>query len=688
MMVGIVAFGHLETPLGFVQITLILLGFFLLGAWVNRYLRPSFSYRYAYGIVVMLFMVFAGYVLAQSRYDVVRLNHFSRYQEEQGMLRIRLIDPVEEKANSYQLVGRVTHIIGPDKVMKARGKIMIWLEKEEQVPKLQYGDIILTENYYQQTRGVINPHAFDYRHFLSRQNIFHTTWRRSGEWHFTGRNEGNSIVAAAHRMRQKALHTLETNNIRGKDFAVASALLLGYREYLDEDLQREFSGAGAMHILCVSGLHVGIIFVVLNLLMGPLARTRLGRFLKTFFLLLLIWFYAAITGFSPSVMRASTMISFVAIGLTFSRNTNIYNTLAGSALLLILMDPFIIYRLGFQLSYLAVVSIVWLQPLLYKQLYFKNRIANGAWSIATVSLAAQLGTAPLTLYYFHQFPNYFIFTNLLVIPLTGIIIKGGILLFITSPLAILSQYVGVLLSWMVWLMHSYVRLIEGLPGSVSYNIVIGFHDKLIIFFIILATGMWWESKQKRWVYPLLAGLLGLSISFTARSLSHKNRQQLVVYHVPDATAIDIISKGRLYTYASDQLKQEPMLTSLNIRDNRLWSGLASTEPVYLHAQKEFHCPDLFQKGNFIHVNGHTIKIIDREEVLAQECCFPDSIQHIIVRDNVWCRVEDILKAYPTRMIIFDSSNSVSRSRRWMEQCDSLGVDCWSVTLSGAYVWDY
>ncbi len=666
---------------------MVLAAFLLAGIVIYKYLLPRFHLSFTYGVNVMLFLFFAGYVLAQSRYELTRADHFSRHNQENTMLQIRLTEPVAEKTNSFQVTGKVMRVTGQENMKYVSGRIILWLEKSPEAQNLRYGDIIMIENYYQETREPQNPNSFNYKHFLSRQNIFHQSYRRTGEWYHTGRNEGNPIVTAAHSMRSKALNTLEANNIKGRDFAVASALLLGYREYLDEDLQREFAGAGAMHILCVSGLHVGIIFLALNVMFGFLARFKGGKYIKTALIILLIWFYAAITGFAPSVMRASTMFSFVAVGQTFHRSTNIYNTLAASALVLAIINPFIISRIGFQLSYIAVISIVSLQPLFYKQLYFKNKILDHGWGIITVSLAAQLGTGPLALFYFNQFPNYFLLTNLIVIPLTGLIIKGGLLLFLSAPVAFVSQYVGMALSWIVLLLHTAVRIIEGLPGSTANSLVIAFHDKLLIFFLIAVLGLFWMKKQKKLIYPLLAGLLLLSISLSSQFLTNQSRKQLVVYHIPRGTAIDIFHHGNCYFYACENVLENPGAIRFHIREHRLKSGHRNVDPIFL-ADEKIQKQHLFKHNNFINIDGHTARIIDNQFEIPSRQIFPDTLDHLIIRNNPRMLISKLTEVLPARMIVFDNSNALRQHQRWKSECDSLGIDCWSVALQGAYVYNF
>jgi competence protein ComEC len=391
----------------------------------------------------------------------------------------------------------VKKLIDDEGELKVSGRLMLYLQKDSLAASVKYGDYLLIENNFQEISDPKNPGEFNYRRFLSYSNIFHQAYRTSGQWQPTGRNQGFFLVRWSLAMRHKALQTFEDHHLSGREFAVVSALLLGFREYLDEDLRREFAGAGAMHILCVSGLHVGIIFLVLKFLLSFLNKVPRGRIVQTVLVILLIWFYAAITGFSPSVLRASTMFSFVALGHSFRRTTSIYNTLAASAFLLMIIDPYIITRIGFQLSYLAVISIVALQPFFYQQLVFKNYLLDKAWAILTVSLAAQLATGPLSLFYFHQFPNYFLLTNLIVIPLASLIIYSALATLVLTPIPFVGMVAGKVLFGFVYALHQSVKFIEGLPYSTSSNVFINLPETLAIFMVLIFLSLFFMQQRPK-----------------------------------------------------------------------------------------------------------------------------------------------------------------------------------------------
>ena len=682
-MAGVILFANLQRQLVWEHIVILSITLLISGFLIKRYLLANFEYRFAFGINAKLFLIFAGYVLAQERHQLSRPDHFIHHPPEGTLLRLRLTEPISEKANSFQIRARVTHVVDSLMAISTRGKLIVWLQKDSLAAGLRYGDVIYIENQLQEVSEPMNPHAFNFKRFLAFQNIFHQAYRRSGQWHHSGHNQGNPLIASAHQLREKALKTLEANNIKGREFAVASALLLGYREYLDEDLQREFAGAGAMHILCVSGLHVGIIFLALNLIFGFLGRLPRGKLFKTAAIIAMIWFYAAITGFSPSVLRASTMFSFVAIGQSFNRKTNIYNTLAASALLLMILDPFIIQRIGFQLSYVAVLSIVWLQPMFYKWAHFKNPVLDHAWGIITVSLAAQLGTGPLALYYFNQFPNYFLLTNLVVIPLTGLIIKSGIIMFIVSPISILGQIAGHVLAWIILVLHNAVRIIEGLPYSVSNHVYISFADTLLIFGLILLGGLFWSMSRKSLSIAFLLLLLMFSSSLALRSIKNQEQLSLVVYHVPNTTAIDII-EGRNCFFVSGQIPEERAGNlDFHLGENRLRAGIKPRRVwVGDTVVKGGH---FYLRKPFLQLGMHTLLWVNQQNPAPDISLVPVSLDFLILSDNASFDLPYHSEYLQSTKIIIDSSSGFRQTSQWIQQCDTLGLDCWSVRHQGAFV---
>lgn len=656
-----------------------------IGSWwlfslQNRAL--NYTQRWLPGLLTMLVFLVAGVHLAHVRDEAYFSDHFSRFEDVPGHLLLQVKEPVAEKANSFQVVGRVSTFVGADTAAATRGNIMLYLQKDSLAPTLRYGDLLLIENRYEAVRPPPNPHQFNYKRFLSYSHIHHSTYRRSGQWHLTGTNTGKPLKRFALSLRDRAMQVFAQHLPGGHEYAVLSALLLGYRDHLDEDLQRAFSGAGAMHILCVSGLHVGIIFMMLKTMLGFMVRLPWGHTIQTMTILLMIWLYAAVTGFAPSVLRASAMFSLVAIGQNFHRRTNIYNTLAASAMLLLVINPYMITRIGFQLSYLAVISIVALQPHLYKLITCRYILPDKAWAITTVSVAAQLGTAPLALFYFNQFPNYFILTNLAAIPLSGLIIHTGVLTLAVSSFSFVGCIAGQLLHYLLMALLGIVKAIESLPFSTTSHVCLYVPDTLLLFLLLMAGSQYLLAGKRKALLLSMAITMCLLATYAARTIRLDHQQHFVVYHVNQRSAIDFITGRNRVTMLCDSLIRQPASMDFQAGEYRLRMGVAKTAET-----------KAISHGGCIRFAGENIHILSRTS--GSHClngCFEagdhtlsTASGYLIVVQNPQSDPEAFLQRVKPAQVILDASNSYWTTRRWQEACVKHGIRCWTVREQGAYV---
>jgi competence protein ComEC len=658
---------------------------FISGILARKVFSSIFSGRWVFGAWAFVFLFTAGYHISQNHHQLRRPDHFSRFADAGGLLLLRVQHPVAEKANSFQVIAGVERVMGDSLQQNVSGKLMLYLEKDSLAAGLRYGDYLLVKNDFREVQAPRNPGEFNFQQFLAHRNIFHQCWRPKGTWQKTGESKGFFVVKGALALREQALEVFRKQGLGDREFAVVSALVLGYREYLDEDLQREFAGAGAMHVLCVSGLHVGIIYLVMKFLLGFLRRFRQGRSIQTALLLLMLWFYAAITGFSPSVLRATIMFSFVAVGQGLGRTTSVYNNLAASALLLMIVNPWIVTQVGFQMSYLAVFSIVALQPFFYRLLSFKNFLLDKAWALLCVSLAAQLATGPLSLYYFHQFPNYFLITNLIVVPLAGLIIYAALGALVFSVIPLLGALSGKLLFGLVFLVQHAVHFIEGLPHSTLNGVYINLPEVMVLLLLLFFLGLFLVEGRRKMLPLALITILLVMTSFSVRSILNLKQQSLVVYAVNRAGAIDFIG-GKLaicLICADQEISSEQMV--YQTEGNRLRLGVRNVLPVHvsgkeasLIAADQFSC-----KGPFIHFGEKNLFVLNQE--CPKEFPAPGfPIDYLIINNNPRHDPQKILECLLPGLVIVDGSNYHWMNLRWEEACKLAGIECWNVWDKGAY----
>ncbi len=392
-------------------------------------------------------------------------------------------DPVETD-KTVRTVIEIRQIVDSDTVIIKPVKTLAYFTKDSYSVHLEYGDIIVFEGMLTTPEGTKNPDEFNYAKFLAVNNIHYMVFISGDNWSLLG-TSSNKLISLALNARMYLLSVLQEKGIEGDDYAVAAAILLGYDQLLESELEQDYVTAGAMHILCVSGLHVGIIYLVLNFLLGFLRRNKFQKVVKVILLMSMIWFYALLTGFSPSVQRAALMISIFIIAALSSKQKDVYNTLAASAVILLFIDPFIIFNVGFQLSYTAVLGILMFYKPIAGIFYIKNPIIRKVWEIVAVSVAAQLGTFPLAAHYFHFFPTYFWLTNIFIFPLSFAIVGAGMLLIAISWIPVISNFMGIVLSGFVYVLNLIVGSVKLLPYHGVYDLYFPWIKVVLVYIFIL-----------------------------------------------------------------------------------------------------------------------------------------------------------------------------------------------------------
>ena len=482
-----------------------------------------------------------------------------------------------------------------------------------------------------------------------------------------------SIMKFAFVYQKKLLKVLESN-FQDEELAVISALLLGYKDLLDRETIMTYASSGAMHVLAVSGLHVGIIYLVLNSLFFFFGYFKYGNYLKALALILSLWAYAMLTGLSPSVLRAATMFSFIIIGSALKRETNIYNTLAASAFVLLLYNPYILLQVGFQLSYAAVLGIVYLQPKLYNLFIPSNWLMDKVWAITTVSIAAQLATFPLGMYYFHQFPNYFLLSNLFVIPLATFIINGGILLFIISFIPLFSNSIAWLINKLLLFLNLSVNWVESLPYYLTLGISITKIETLIIYSFIFLFVVAITNKKVR----IIQIALSVAILFMGMQIDEQNsasqQQYFIVYNVPKERAIDFVDGNQNYFIASDNLNNDKSKMRFHIQHFRWERRVINSSLV----STDFITSNYCKSNNYIQFFDEKILLWDKNFVKPINSLLLD---YIIVSGKGKLDLENI----NCKQVIIDSSVPKYKWEQIKKECLKWDIPFYNVNTKGAFL---
>lgn len=517
-------------------------------------LRSRWRWRFVPGILFFIALVLLGTALptwkdAGQRPDHIR--HFQDNPADSAWLLLRLIETPEPKARSIKIVAEARWLEKNDSSQVVQGKVLLYLQKDSLAATLQPGDFLWIPNRLQPPEGPVNPGAFDYRNYLFQQQIYVQAYFPAGSWKKAGKDRHTRLKDLALALRTKALMQLHRYLGHGPESGLAAALIFGYRAELPPQLVQAYANSGAIHVLAVSGLHTGILYLLLQACFKPLRRIRKLRFLPPLMVLLGLWAYALVAGLPPSVNRAATMCSFMVVASEIKRKTLIYNTLAATAFLLLLLNPAWLYYVGFQLSFFAVLGIVFLQKRIYGLWTIKNKFGDYLWQLTAVAFAAQLLTMPLGLYYFHQFPTYFWLSNWLVIPLATVLLGGGLLLLAVSSFPMVAALLGKVLHWLIYWQNKLIVGIDQLPAAVWSGWSLTFPMLGLLFLTILLGCSWLIYKQRTTFWLAWTATVGLCVLAFIEQWRWEQQNQLTIYHLPKKTAFSIFSGRQALWYGFD-----------------------------------------------------------------------------------------------------------------------------------------
>ncbi len=662
----------------------------ILPFWLVSIRKARYRTRWIFGLLVYLLLFLAGFNLVILRKEILLKSHFSGFKSSEILAVV--IDPPREKEHSWKTVLEVIAVKQKNEFVPARGKLLAYLAKDSSLRLPVYGNTLIIRAMPSDVSPPANPGMFNYRQYLARNNIYQQVYLKTGSWKITGAKPSFSVRALAFRLRQHFLEMLHQNRLDGQEYAVAAALILGQDEILDYETRHEFASAGVMHILGISGLHVGILYMVLNLIFGFLDRNSRGRILKVLLVLILIWFYALITGLSPAALRSAAMFSFVSFGNLMKRNIHIMNTLAVSAFVLLLYDPMLVTNIGFQFSYIAVAGIVLLHKELYELWSPRFWLTDQVWSLVAMSLVAQFVTFPISLYYFHQFPVYFLAANLLAIPLSNAAIYTGMAVIASSFLPPLSRIIGLITSWLLKALNISMGWIESLPHSVIPDIPLSLPESLLLYLAIISVSAYILHRRKPLVMITLVALLGMFTSQALRSYRHQKQQKFLVYCIDKHSAFSLVSGSKCLLLADSLLLQDRKLIDFNITAGRSLLGLDQTATACLEKPEDGKTgkqPAGFpvrMNGSFLQSGHKRIALIDSLPK-SQNTQKPLKVDFLVLYGNPRLSIARLCRYYDSGIIIFDASDSWSKSERWAAECRKSGKKYWDVRKSGAFVVD-
>ena len=664
---------------------------FVLGILVAFYYKPAISLVFS-----ILFIAFCAFVITYliSKKNVANPNYFglatyflalnigvssqiihtSSFQsanyihhksifEEPHLVSVTIREKLRSSAYNDRYIVLVNQIDGATK----SGRILLNIRKDSLITPLEIGSHLKINERLYKSGPAKNPNQFDYGKYLENKQIYAQIYANASEIKIGSILE-KDIWYYTSKLRTKIIRNLEKSNFNKNELNVAIALILGQQQDISPEIIKDYQYAGAVHILSVSGLHIGFILLFVTFILKPFPNTRRGSFIKLIIILFSLFSFGLIAGLAPSVLRSVTMFSFVAIGMYLRRSTNIFHTLLVSMLLILLVQPSFLFDVGFQLSYLALFFILWLQPLLAQLWKPKNAMANYFWDILTVSFAAQIGTLPLSIYYFHQFPGLFFVTNLVIIPFLSVIMGLGVLVMFLAAFDFVPFFLAKTLEWSIYFLNKIINTIASLEQFIFREIPFNWQLLLSLYLLVIAAIIWFKKPSFNRLALALISVIIFQIAYFQTYWTVRNQRELVIFNSKKNTLIAERNGDSISLYACDSL-----LKTAN--QNQTFTSYSMGNFSSLKIKKRVQ--------NLIYFNGNKILILDSLGVYPKDIR-PDVV---VFTQSPKINFERFLQTTKPKIVVADASNFRNIQKLWMETCLKAKIPFHATGEKGFYKLD-
>jgi|GEM_PF-335991 len=644
----------------------------------------DYARRYWSGIWVFLFFLCLGL-------GVVALQNGKIHDAERlttaHPLLVQIVDQPVKKNQTFKTMVQTRAYKQESQWFSRRYLLLGYFEIDSVAEKLQAGSLIWIHVPPEEIMEAGNPYEFQYGRYLADHGVHGRFFANSGEWNVADNDRPFSLISTAARIRSWAIRTLDRYQLENDALAIASALIVGERDGIEENLKDAFADAGIVHIMAVSGLHVGVIYLFFSYLLHFLVRIRHGRFIRSVIILICLWFYALVTGLNPPVMRAATMFSFIVLGQGLHRTGNVYNSLISAAFLILFINPFLIRSAGFLLSFFAVTGIVFLYPKIYNIGASRFWVWNKIWMLLSLSLAAQIGTLPLVLYFFHQFPTYVLLSNLIAIPLVSIIIYTGFFMLIFSFFPFLASALGIILKLLIEALIQVSHMVGTFPYAVIRPVHISVIEVILLFLFMTLMVLYLMWKRPSFLNAsLLTGIILAIVGFGLNQHHHMQRY-LMVLNVRGSTVLQYINGRTAYVFTPDT--SSAIRHQIEYAISGSWQQLRVKDSQWHTLLKETHVENadaglMFRNGFFQadKMVGYITGYQDRHYLSSKLPLVPEIC---IMTDHPIGPSISLMQHWHPGCVIIDSSVPWYRKSYIKKSLEEASLKYHDVSEDGAYI---
>ncbi len=619
------------------------------------YPRPNKN-SIVFGIVAALTTLALGTFISIQAQPIQHSSHYSKLRiNKPTQWHLKITEVLKPTSFSERYIATV---ISTDNE-STTGKILLSKPLYTTKSILKVDDELWVYSQGQPIKSPLNPHQFDYRDYLRKLGIYHQL-QLSDSNYFKNESPKRTILGLAASARNHIIQKLKAANFGQEELSIIQALLLGERSDISTETYDDYKNAGAVHILAVSGLHIGVLLLLIQFLLRPFRNRTLSLILSV----LLLWSFAFLAGLSPSIIRACAMFTFVAYALYLNRPSNTFNILALSMFFILLfINPNLLFQTGFQMSYAAVFAIVWIYPLLQKLWFPKNKIVRYLWQLLSVSLAAQLGVLPISLFYFHQFPGLFFISNLLIVPALGFILGTGILVIFLSLINLLPDWLVLFFNGLIGWMNRIVGWVAEQESFIFKSISFDGGQLLLSYFAILTLIFMFERTSFKRVAFFMASLLCFQIWSIYKEHLASSTTEVVVMHQTKNSILLNKSGNNLTVFTNDYEASERLINDYQIgerMDSILYEPLANAYRIF----------------------ESDVIVIDSLGIYPEKTFN----SFILLTNSPRINLDRLLQNSRPKQVIADGSNYRSYVERWEKTCAKNNIPFHYTGEKGAYYW--
>lgn len=617
-----------------------------------------------FGCIALITTISLG-VLVYNLHDQQNFKyHYSNYISMKSNTENRITFRIREKLKPGNFYNKYIIDILKINNEKVSGKSLLNVQVDSTKPSYKIDDILMTSSPFKELIHPLNPNQFDYKNYLEKQYVYHQIFAENPSL-LRLTSKRHTLFGYADELRETINIKLKRYHFKPDELAIINALLLGQRQDISEEIYNSYTKAGAVHILAVSGLHVGIVLLLLNFVFKPIEYLKHGKIVKVLIILLILWSFAIIAGLSASVTRAVTMFSIVAIAMHWKRPTNVYNTFAISIFFLLLFKPMFLFDVGFQLSYLAVLAIVVIQPLLYNLWKPKLKLFDFIWKILTVTIAAQFGIIPISLYYFHQFPSLFFISNLVIIPFLGIVLGYGIILILLALLNMLPEFIATIYGYIISAMNSIVSWVSSQERFLLKDISISILQVFVCYIFIITLVKFYKNKTFANLRMMMISVLLFQGVFIYNSYINSTHE-FIIFHKSRFSVIG--QKNNNQFHVDHNLEPFAYTNDKMIRNFKIGNFITTTEEDTIKS--------------FYQINNKNLLVVDSLGVYNVKT-FKTS--YVLLRNSPKINLNRLIDSLKPELIIADGSNYKSYVTRWNTTCAKQKLPFHSTSEKGAFI---